>query len=111
MRYLLCLFVIGHHVSSSRVGARACVRPGQGYIPTVGRKRPYGTIVLYELAPGLELDRQDPEIGTENVNGYDRALFPHSGFNLSTAIGDPVHASGATSAWSSGLYVNGKWQV
>lgn len=96
------------HWSSCVVKPCGC---SQGYIPTVGRKRPYGTIVLYELAPGLELDRQDPEIGTENVNGYDRALFPHSGFNLSTAIGDPVHASGATSAWSSGLYVNGKWHV
>jgi hypothetical protein len=58
-----------------------------------------------------ELDRQDPEIGTENVNGYARALFPHSGLNPSTAIGDPVYASGATSAWSSELDVNGKWQV
>lgn len=54
MRCLSCLFVIGP-ASSSRVGARAYVRPGQGYIviPTVGRKRPYGTMVLYELEAGL----------------------------------------------------------
>ena len=81
-----------------RMGARACVRPD-------------GALRVSTRSCSGRLDRQDPEIGLENVNGGARALFPHSALNPSTAMGDPVHAPGATSAWSSRLHLNGKWQV